>query len=68
MRNLRLNTEPIRQTRINKQLPQRKVANAVDIDQSKYCDIEHNRRRVDFDLVVKLSECLNLDVKDLILR
>lgn len=61
-----LNTEIIRDKRIEKGLPQRRLGAVLDIDQSKVSDIEHGKRKLSFDEAVKIAKYLEINIIDLI--
>jgi transcriptional regulator with XRE-family HTH domain len=57
-----INTEIIRDKRIEKGLPQRKIGAMLDVDQSKISDIENGKRRLHFDEAVKLAQFLGINI------
>jgi transcriptional regulator with XRE-family HTH domain len=58
--------EKIRRLREERQLPQRKLAAALEIDTATYCKIEKGERRVKREQVVVIAELLRIDEKELI--
>jgi ribosome-binding protein aMBF1 (putative translation factor) len=65
MQNL-MNTEIIRNKRIAKGLPQRKLGTALDLDQSTISNIEHGKKELRFSEAVKLAEFLGINLTDLV--
>lgn len=59
-------TEFIRQSREQLQLPQRKLAQALDIDTATYCKIEKGERNAKKEQVVVIAQVLNIDEKELL--
>ncbi len=59
-------TERIKPLREQCQLPQRKVAEALDIDSATYCKIERGERRVRKEQLSILAELLQTDEKELL--
>jgi transcriptional regulator with XRE-family HTH domain len=59
-------TERIRQLREQRQLPQRKVAEALDIDGATYCKIERGERRARKEHLSILAEILHADREELL--
>lgn len=59
-------TERIRQLREQRQLPQRKVAEALDIDSATYCKIERGERRARKEHLSILAELLQSDREELL--
>jgi transcriptional regulator with XRE-family HTH domain len=59
-------TERIRQLREQCQLPQRKVAEALDIDSATYCKIERGERRARKEHLSILAELLQADREELL--
>ncbi|WP_277465392.1 helix-turn-helix transcriptional regulator [Parabacteroides sp. PF5-6] len=59
-------TEFIRQSREQLQLPQRKLAEALDIDTATYCKIEKGERKVKKEQVVVIAQVLNIEEKELL--
>ena len=57
--------EYIRSQRIAKKMPLRKLAAALDIDQSTLSKIERNERKLTSSSIAKLAEAFNLDYKEL---
>jgi len=60
-------TERIKQLREQRQLPQRKVAEALDIDGATYCKIERGERKAKREQLSIIAELLEAD-KDELLR
>lgn len=58
-------TEFIRQSREQLQLPQRKLAEALDIDTATYCKIEKGERRVKCEQIRIVAEVLNVNELEL---
>lgn len=48
-------TERIKELRVNSQLPQRKLAAALDIDTATYCKIERGERKARQEQVITLA-------------
>jgi transcriptional regulator with XRE-family HTH domain len=65
MENL-INTEIIRNKRIEKGLPQRKVGDMLDLDQSTISNIEHGKKGLKFSEAIKLAEFLEINILDLV--
>jgi transcriptional regulator with XRE-family HTH domain len=59
-------TERIRQLREQRQLPQRKVAEALDIDSATYCKIERGERRARKEHLSILADLLQSDREELL--
>lgn len=59
-------TEFIKQSREQLQLPQRKLAEALDIDTATYCKIEKGERKAKKDQVVVIAQVLNIDERELL--
>ncbi|GAB6393795.1 MAG: helix-turn-helix transcriptional regulator [Bacteroidales bacterium] len=59
-------TERIRQLREQCQLPQRKVAEALDIDGATYCKIERGERRAKKEHLSILADILHADREELL--
>jgi transcriptional regulator with XRE-family HTH domain len=59
-------TEEIRQLREERQIPQRKLAAALDIDTATYCKYEKGERRPKREQVVILAELLQADTDKLL--
>jgi transcriptional regulator with XRE-family HTH domain len=59
-------TERIKQLREQCQLPQRKVAEALDIDSATYCKIERGERCAKKEQLSILAELLQTDEKELL--
>lgn len=58
----------IRGLRVQAQMPLRKLAASLDIDQSTLSKIERGERQFTSDMISKLAETLSLDYKDLKVR
>ena len=56
----------IKTIREEKQIPQRQIASALEIDTATYCKIEKGDRRAKREQVFILSELLEVDSKELI--
>ena len=59
-------TERIKQLREQCQLPQRKVAEVLDIDSATYCKIERGERKAKREQLVIIAELLKADEKELL--
>ena len=59
-------TERIKQLREQCQLPQRKVAEALDIDSATYCKIERGERRARKEYISIIAELLQADYEELL--
>ena len=59
-------TERIKQLRDQRQLPQRKVAEALDIDGATYCKIERGERKAKREQLAIIAELLKTDEKELL--
>jgi transcriptional regulator with XRE-family HTH domain len=59
-------TKYIRQSREQVQLPQRKLAEALDIDTATYCKIEKGERKAKKEQVVVIAQVLKIDEKELL--
>jgi transcriptional regulator with XRE-family HTH domain len=59
-------TERIRQLREQRQLPQRKIAEALDIDSATYCKIERGERRARKEHLSILANLLQADKEELL--
>ena len=59
-------TERIRQLREQRQLPQRKVAEALDIDGATYCKIERGERKAKREQLYIIAELLEADKDELL--
>jgi len=59
-------TERIKQLREQRQLPQRKVAEALDIDGATYCKIERGERKAKREQLVIIAELLGADKEELL--
>ena len=58
--------ERIKQLREESQIPQRKLAAAMDIDTASYCKIEHGNRRAKREHIPIIAELLQADTEELI--
>ena len=56
----------IKQIRENKQIPQRKLAAAMDIDTASYCKIEKGERRARKEHIPIIAELLQTNEKELL--
>lgn len=59
-------TEQIRQLREQLHLPQRKLAEALDIDSATYCKIEKGERRIKREQVITIADVLKTNKEDLL--
>ncbi|MDR2652988.1 MAG: helix-turn-helix domain-containing protein [Prevotellaceae bacterium] len=59
-------TERIKQLREQRQLPQRKVAEALDIDSATYCKIERGERRVRKEYIPVIADFLQANYEELL--
>ena len=59
-------TERIKQLREQRQLPQRKVAEALDIDGATYCKIERGERKAKREQLYIITELLEADKDELL--
>ena len=59
-------TEQIKRLRKERQIPQRKLAAALDIDTATYCKYEKGERRPKREQVVIIAELLQADEKELL--
>lgn len=55
----------IKEARMSKSIPQRKVAHHLDIDTSTLSKIELGQRQLNLNMIKKLSEILEIDYKKL---
>lgn len=60
-------TERLKQLREQRQLPQRKVAEALDIDSATYCKIERGERKAKREQLSILAKLLQADEKELLI-
>ena len=58
--------EKIKELRVQSQMPQRKLAAALDIDTATYCKIEKGERKVRRDQVAILSQIFNIEESSLL--
>ena len=58
--------ERIKQLRENRNIPQRKLAAAMDIDTASYCKIEKGERRTRKEHVLIIAELLHTDYEELL--
>ena len=59
-------TGKIKQLRVQCQLPQRKVAEALDIDSATYCKIERGERKAKREQIFVIAKLLNADKDELL--
>lgn len=59
-------SEKLKEQRKQCNLPQRKVAAALDIDTATYCKIENGNYSPKREQVIELANILNADVKELL--
>ena len=59
-------SEKLKEQRKQCNLPQRKVAAALDIDTATYCKIENGNYSPKRELVIELASILNTDEKELL--
>ena len=59
-------TERIKQLREERQMPQRQLAAALEIDTATYCKIEKSERRVKAEQVVIIADLLKTDKDELV--
>ena len=59
-------TEKIKDLRLHSQLPQRKLAAALDIDTATYCKIEKGERKTRKEQVELLASVFEVDKKELL--
>lgn len=59
-------TEKIKNLRLHSQLPQRKLAAALDIDTATYCKIEKGERKARKEHVELLASVFEIDKKELL--
>ncbi|MDR3047810.1 MAG: helix-turn-helix domain-containing protein [Bacteroidales bacterium] len=59
-------TERIKQLREDRQIPQRKLAAALDIDTASYCKIERGERRARKEHIAIIAELLETDKDELL--
>ena len=59
-------TEKIKDLRLHSQLPQRKLAAALDIDTATYCKIETGERKARKEQVELLASVFEVDKKELL--
>jgi len=57
----------IRVLREESEMPLRKLAAMIDIDQSTLSKIERNERRVNIEIIEKISEVFNVNKRDLMI-
>jgi transcriptional regulator with XRE-family HTH domain len=58
--------ERIKQLREDRQIPQRKLAAAMDIDTASYCKIEKGERRARKEHISIIAELLQVDCEELL--
>ena len=59
-------TERIKNLRTNWHLPQRKLAEVLDIDTATYCKIEHGERKASIDQVYSLAKFYRINGETLL--
>ena len=59
-------SERIKELRIQNQMPQRKLAAALDIDTATYCKIEKGERRAKREHIAIIAQILNTDRDELL--
>lgn len=59
-------TERIKRLREERQLPQRKLAAALEIDSATYCKIEKRERRTKGEQVIIIADILQADKEELL--
>ena len=59
-------TEHIKRLREERQMPQRQLAAALEIDTATYCKIEKSERRAKCEQVVIIAEMLKIDKEELL--
>ncbi|OCW94574.1 transcriptional regulator [Macellibacteroides sp. HH-ZS] len=59
-------TDKIKELRISNQLPQRKLAAALDIDTATYCKIEKGERKARKEQVKVLASLFNIESEELL--
>ncbi len=59
-------SERIKELRIQKQMPQRQLAAALDIDTATYCKIEKGERKAKREQVEIIAQLLSADKKELV--
>lgn len=57
--------EYVHKLRVENGMTLTKLAAALDIDQSTLSKIENNKRKVTLEIIPKLADCFDLNVKDL---
>jgi transcriptional regulator with XRE-family HTH domain len=60
--------QQIRELREKSELPLRKVAAAIDIDQSILSKIERGERRASKEQIIKLAQLFDVDEKDMLIN
>lgn len=61
-----ISTERIKQLREQRQLPQRKIAEALDIDSATYCKVERGERRAKKEQIPIIAKILQADHEELL--
>lgn len=59
-------SEKMKELRLESDLPQRKVAAAIDVDTATYCKFEKGVLRIKREQLIKYAYFLKADVKDLL--
>jgi len=59
-------SEKLKELRLEADLPQRKVAAAIDVDTATYCKFEKDVLRISREQLVKYADFLKVEVKDLL--
>lgn len=59
-------SERIKELRIQKQMPQRQLAAALDIDTATYCKIEKGERKAKREQVERIAQLLSVDKNELV--
>ena len=59
-------SERIKELRIQKQMPQRQLAAALDIDTATYCKIEKGERKAQSEQVEIIAQLLSVDKNELV--
>lgn len=59
-------SEKMKELRLEANLPQRKVAAAIDVDTATYCKFEKDVLKISREQLIKYADFLKSDVKDLL--
>lgn len=59
-------SEKMKELRLEADLPQRKVAAAIDVDTATYCKFEKGVLRISRSQLLKFSELLKVDFKEML--